>query len=124
MTKTLALLSKAFATRQVRKTFLSIAAVNPGKHITIDEPIGRHPMHRQRMRVLPDPHQKKSGGRRALPFVETVSFGGKLSLVQIQIANGRTHQFGAHPQDRHTPICGDDVHELEDLNKQLANKSH
>jgi len=147
-TAALAALSHAFATRQVQKTYLAITVGNPGKRVTIDKPIGRHPIHRQRMRVVPDPHKShrqgmapkdrllysnadgddrssspSQDGRRALSYVDTIAFDGKLSLVQVQIATGRTHQIRVHLQDRHTPIYGDDVYGLSDWNKRLV-KTH
>jgi 23S rRNA pseudouridine1911/1915/1917 synthase len=116
---------------------------NPGKRVVIDKPIGRHPIHRQRMRVVPDPHRKDSSGmapkdripsstsplpvsktgRRALSYVDTLAFDGKLSLVQVRIETGRTHQIRVHLQDRKTPIYGDDVYGIADWNKRLM-KSH
>lgn len=136
----LAALSEAFASRKVKKTYMAITVGNPGKRVVIDKPIGRHPIHRQRMRVVPDPHKKNSSGmapkdrminmqspsqrgRRALSFVDTLAFDGKLSVVQIRIETGRTHQIRVHLQDRHTPIYGDDVYGLSDWNKRLS-KSH
>ncbi|GAX25575.1 23S rRNA pseudouridine1911/1915/1917 synthase [Fistulifera solaris] len=127
-------LSEAFANRQVQKTYLAITVGNPGKQVTIDKPIARHPIHRQRMRVVPDPHQRDSSGmapkdrllqqslssgRRALSFVDTLAFDGQLSVVQVRIATGRTHQIRVHLQDRHTPIYGDDVYGLKDWNDRL-----
>ena len=136
----LAALSEAFASRNVKKTYVAITVGNPGKRVAIDKPIGRHPVHRQRMRVVPDPHKKNSSGmapkdrmitnktpsqagRRALSFVDTMAFDGKLSVVQVRIETGRTHQIRVHLQDRHTPIYGDDVYGLSDWNKRLS-KSH
>lgn len=143
--QSLASLSEAFANRKVQKTYLAITVGNPGKQVTIDKPIGRHPVHRQRMRVVPDPHQRDSSGmapkdrlqpisspssssqqsqgRRALSFVDTLAFDGQLSVVQVRIATGRTHQIRVHLQDRHTPIYGDDVYGLKDWNDRLA-KAH
>jgi 23S rRNA pseudouridine1911/1915/1917 synthase len=142
----LAALSEQFATRQVKKTYLAVTVGNPGKRVVIDKPIGRHPVYRQRMRVVPDPHQKDSSGmtpadrkqmrenndslstlsqsgRRALSLVDTIAFDGKLALVQVRIETGRTHQIRVHLQDRHTPIYGDDIYGLADWNKRL-NKTH
>ena len=64
-----------------------------------------------------------SKGRRALSFVDTLAFDSKLSLVQVRIETGRTHQIRVHLQDRHTPIYGDDVYGISDWNKRLL-KSH
>ncbi len=133
----LARLSESFAQRKVKKTYLAITVGNPGKRVRIDKPIGRHPIHRQKMRVVPDPHRRNSqsvklkdklstpsqAGRRALSFVDTLQFDGKLSLVQVRIETGRTHQIRVHLQDRHTPIYGDDVYGISDWNKRLL-KAH
>lgn len=134
---TLAALSKSFKDRKVQKTYLAMTVGNPGKRVVIDKPIGRHPIHRQRMRVVPDPHKKNSrgsapkdrmvdmrspsqAGRRSLSFVDSINFDGKLSLVQVRIETGRTHQIRVHLQDRRTPVYGDDVYGLNDWNKKLS----
>lgn len=134
----LATLSEAFAARTTKKTYMAITVGNPGRKVVIDKPIGRHPIHRQRMRVVPDPHRKDSSGtapkdrfsptmlqkgRRALSFVDTLAFDSKLAVVQVRIETGRTHQIRVHLQDRHTPIYGDDVYGIADWNKRLL-KSH
>jgi len=134
----LAKLSEAFAARTVKKTYVAVTVGNPGKRVKIDKPIGRHPIHRQKMRVVPEPGKKNSSGftafdrsstpslsiagRRALSFVDTKAFDGKLSVVEVKIETGRTHQIRVHLQDRHTPIYGDDVYGLSDWNKVLSKK--
>jgi 23S rRNA pseudouridine1911/1915/1917 synthase len=136
-TQSLGALSEAFAARTVKKTYLAITVGNPGKRVAIDKPIGRHPVKRQKMRVVPDPHKKDSSGiapkdrltapvqkgRRALSYVDTLAFDGKLSMAQVRIETGRTHQIRVHLQDRHTPIYGDDVYGIEVWNKRLS-KTH
>jgi 23S rRNA pseudouridine1911/1915/1917 synthase len=136
-TQSLAALSGSFAARKVKKTYLAVTVGNPGKRVVINKPIGRHPVHRQRMRVVPDPHKRDSsgmapkdrilspskGGRRALSYVDTLHFDQKLSMVQVRIETGRTHQIRVHLQDRHTPIYGDDVYGIADWNKRLS-KTH
>lgn len=104
----LAALSEAFAQRTVKKTYLAITVGNPGKRVVIDKHIERHPINRQKMRVVPDPHKSSNGsrarnayidplapqrGRRALSMVDTISFDGKLALVQVRIETGRTREF-------------------------------
>eukprot|EP00980_Cylindrotheca_fusiformis_P030174 scaffold24509_cov127-Cylindrotheca_fusiformis.AAC.5 len=136
-TQSLGALSTAFADRTVKKTYLAVTVGNPGKRVAIDKPIGRHPVHRQRMRVVPDPHRKDSSGiapkdrltaptqkgRRALSYVDTLAFDGKLGIAQVRIETGRTHQIRVHLQDRNTPIYGDDVYGIEAWNKRLS-KTH
>merc|ERR1712008_99709 len=64
----------------------------------------------------------KQKGRRALSYVDTLAFNGKLSIAQVRIETGRTHQIRVHLQDRHTPIYGDDVYGIDAWNKQLSKK--
>ncbi len=105
----LSALSDSFAAREVRKTYVAITVGNPGKRVVIDKPIGRHPIHRQRMRVVPDPGKMNSSGmspkqrraagmggkssaqlgRNALSFVDTLAFDGKLSVAQVRIETGK-----------------------------------
>lgn len=130
----LARLSKAFADRQAKKTYVAITVGNPGNSVTIDKPVGRHPIHRQRMRVVPDPHPRgthgatltdsslvnAAKGRQAVSHVDTIAFDGRLALVKVMIDTGRTHQIRVHLQDRRTPIYGDDVYGIDGWNKQLS----
>ena len=140
----LSALSEAFAARKVKKTYVAVTVGNPGKRVVIDKPIGRHPVNRQRMRVVPDPTKMNSSGmaqkeriamglasgrsaavvgRNALSFIDTLAFDGKLSVAQVRIETGRTHQIRVHLQDRTTPIFGDDTYGFADWNKRLT-KSH
>ena len=133
-------LSETFALRKVKKTYIAVAVGNPGNRVVIDNHIGRHPLHRQKMRVVPDPKpningridlmsQKGEGsslsqtGRRAISFVDAKAFDGKLSVVEVRIQTGRTHQIRVHMQDRGTPVYGDDVYGISDWNKKLS-KQH
>lgn len=129
-------LSEAFADRKVKKQYLAIAIGNPGDDQRIDKPIGRHPLHRQRMRVVPDASSSMpkgqtrltgakstllpKQGRQALSHIHTIAHNGKMSVVHVRIATGRTHQIRVHLQDHGTPIYGDDVYGLSDYNKALS----
>ena len=126
-------LSQAFANRKVKKTYVTVTVGNPGDDVTIDKPIGRHPLYRQKMRVVPDPskgRQKRVApifnkspsqtGRHALSFVRKLAFDGKLSVAEVKIETGRTHQIRVHLQDRGTPVYGDDIYGISDWNKKLT----
>lgn len=128
----LASLSASFAQRRVKKQYLAVTIGDPGEDVRISKPIGRHPQHRQKMRVVPDPsatsQQRLTGpksaptkqGRIAISHLNTLCHDGKLSLVKVQIATGRTHQIRVHLQDHGTPVYGDDVYGLNDWNKALS----
>lgn len=128
-THSAAQLTAAFSERRVRKTYLAVTVGNPGTEVVIDKPIGRHPVHRQRMRVVPQHHtavvgdgdtpRRRAVGKRALSYVDALASDGRLSVVRVRIATGRTHQIRVHLQDRRTPIYGDDVYGLSDWNQKL-----
>ena len=142
----LASLSEQFASRQVRKTYFAIAVGNPGAKVTVDAPIGRDPMDRKKMRVVPEVHwrrrRRKDGGpgagsstdasrytvqpsrtgRSAVSHVETLAFDGKLSFVKVRIETGRTHQIRVHLRHRNAPVYGDDAYGLPDWNRKLCKR--
>lgn len=95
-------LIKCFAERKVHKEYLAICLGNPGD-VTIDAPIGRHPIKRKEMAVVKE-------GRSAVTHCKTLAFDGKLSVVRILLETGRTHQIRVHMRHLGTPILGDPVY--------------
>lgn len=95
-------LIELFASRQVYKEYLAICVGNPGKG-EIEAPIGRHPVHRKQMAVVPN-------GKQARTLYQTVGWNDKLSIVKVHIITGRTHQVRVHLRHRGTPILGDEVY--------------
>ena len=75
----------------------------------------------QRPRPPSDPTNRPPSqfGRRAISHVESLAFDGRLSVSQITIETGRTHQIRVHLQHRRTPVYGDDVYGLPDWNRRL-----
>ena len=59
------------------------------KKVWVDEPIGRHSVHRQKMAVVPE-------GRSARSRVAPLAYNSKLSLCWVGIDTGRTHQIRVH----------------------------
>lgn len=105
-------LIELFSGRQVHKEYLAICVGNPGSGV-INQPIGRHPIHRQKMTI-------REEGKSAVTKVNTLSFDGKLSVVALVIETGRTHQVRVHMQHRGTPVLGDSVYG----NSQMNTKFH
>lgn len=91
-----------FASRQVYKEYLAVCLGKP-KDGEIIAPIGRHPIHRKQMAVVP-------GGKQAITICKTIGWNEKLSLVQVIIGTGRTHQIRVHLKYQGTPILGDDLY--------------
>ncbi|KAG5185622.1 pseudouridine synthase [Tribonema minus] len=113
-------LSQLFHDRKVRKTYLAVCAGNPGDD-AIDVPIGRHATNRQKMVAVPD-IQPGARARRALSHVRCTAFDGSLSVAEVRIETGRTHQIRVHLQHRRTPIVGDELYGNRDWNRRLQKR--
>lgn len=92
----------AFASRQVKKIYLAICIGKP-KAETIQTYMGRHPTKRTAMAVL-------SEGKLAITHVKPLKTWENLSLAEITLETGRTHQIRVHMQYRSTPILGDPIY--------------
>jgi len=69
----------------------------------IDKPIGRHPVDRKRMAVVP-------GGRRAVTHWEVIARYPGYTHVRCRLETGRTHQIRVHMAYLGHPILGDTVY--------------
>jgi len=69
----------------------------------IDKPIGRHPVDRKRMAVIP-------GGRRAVTHWEVIARYPGYTHVRCRLETGRTHQIRVHMAYLGHPILGDTVY--------------
>lgn len=103
-------LIEAFASRQVIKDYLAITIGNPGVR-EITSPIGRDPIHRQKMAVVPT-------GKPACSVINTLVSGKELSLVRIGLKTGRTHQIRVHLSSIGTPVLGDSIYGKPSYNQK------
>ena len=98
-------LARAFAERRVEKTYLTIVVGElPEKTGDILYPIGRHPINRLKMSVV---HR---GGKHAVTRWRVLQSTGSLSLVEVRIETGRTHQIRVHLAHMHHPVFGDHLY--------------
>ncbi len=98
-------LSKQFADRTVEKIYLALVAGklrNPSG--VIEEKIGRHPVHRQRMSVA------SRRGRAARTDYRVLSSSEQASLIECRLHSGRTHQIRVHLHHLGHPVLGDKVY--------------
>ena len=102
-------LSTAFAERRTAKTYLALvcgAPARPSGELT--GMIGRHPVNRQKMALL------ERGGKPALTRYRcrgTGVFGGRqVSLLEVDILTGRTHQIRVHMASIGCPVLGDELY--------------
>lgn len=95
-------LARQFAEREVKKIYLALVAGTFRRpRGTVDAAIGRHPVHRKKMKV--DPRR----GRAAKTEYRVLQSGGGVSLVECALHSGRTHQIRVHLQHLGHPIVGD-----------------
>lgn len=106
-------LAALFATRQIHKEYLAVCIGKPGD-LDIQLPIGRHPIHRKQMAVV------FSGGKEALSRCKTLGFNGELSLVNIILFTGRTHQIRVHLAAKNAPVLGDSLYGNEQKNRKYG----
>jgi 23S rRNA pseudouridine1911/1915/1917 synthase len=99
-------LSKQFAARTMKKIYLALVAGRLKKQAgTIDAPIARHPVHRQRMSV-----SRTSRGRSAMTEYRVVRAGTEMALVECALHSGRTHQIRVHLHHLGNPVLGDKLY--------------
>jgi 23S rRNA pseudouridine1911/1915/1917 synthase len=97
-------LIEQFAARQVSKRYLALVV----GHVTHDEwvvdaPVGRHPVHRQNMAIVPE----SRGGRPARTAFRVRERLTGYTLLDALPETGRTHQIRVHLASRGWPIAGD-----------------
>src|SRR5919204_1718606 len=98
-------LSKQFAARTVEKIYLALVAGKLRKPAgLIEEKIGRHPVHRQRMSAT------TLRGRAAKTEYRVVRSSDRASLIECRLQSGRTHQIRVHLHHLGHPVLGDKVY--------------
>ena len=96
-------LVRQLAARTVEREYLAVAAGRILRAVTIDAPIGRHPVSRTTMAVL-------SRGRPARTHVAVVETFARATLVRCKLETGRTHQIRVHLAAIGHPVVGDAVY--------------
>jgi 23S rRNA pseudouridine1911/1915/1917 synthase len=97
-------LARAFAAREVSKRYLAIAYGEPKPASgMIDAPIGRHATKRKEMTVRKDGRPARTGYR-------TLGTRAGISLVELDLATGRTHQIRVHLKHLGHPLLGDPLY--------------
>lgn len=103
-------LAKAFADRAVSKTYLAIVHGVPSPAVNVvNLPIARHPSDRRRMTVA-----RPGTGREAMTTWKLIRSGvwegQKVSLMEIRLHTGRTHQIRVHMSHAGWPLVGESLY--------------
>jgi 23S rRNA pseudouridine1911/1915/1917 synthase len=98
-------LSKQFTARTVEKIYLALVAGKLRKERgIIENKIGRHPVHRQRMSV------SSRRGRAAKTEYRVLRSSEQASLIECKLHSGRTHQIRVHLRHLGNPVLGDKIY--------------
>jgi 23S rRNA pseudouridine1911/1915/1917 synthase len=99
-------LQEQFRNRKVEKVYLALVDGHPPTpRGRIEAPVGRDPLHRQRMAVLPP-----AKGREAVTEYRVVERFMHHALLEVHPVTGRTHQIRVHLAHRGWPVVGDKLY--------------
>jgi len=93
----------ALQERLVKREYLAVVQTVLTAGGSIDAPIGRHPVDRKRMAVVP-------GGKEAVTHYRVEERFRAHTLVRVQLETGRTHQIRVHMAHSRMPLLGDPVY--------------
>ncbi len=97
-------LTEMLKNREVVKVYIAVCwGVPRFMEGRIEAPIGRHPVDRKKMAVVPK-------GREAISLYRVFSKTERFSLLLVRILTGRTHQIRVHLHHIGCPIIGDPVY--------------
>jgi 23S rRNA pseudouridine1911/1915/1917 synthase len=97
-------LASQIKARTMKRIYKTIVHGNPPDEGRIDAPIGRHPVERKKMAVVPK-------GRAAATNYQVLEYlGTAYALLEIRLESGRTHQIRVHLNYLGYPVVGDPVY--------------
>ena len=115
--KSLEFLQREFKYRRVEKRYLALVQGNTLDETgEIDLPIGRHPMKRKQMAV------DLKNGRPAVSRWHVRERFNEVSLVDIKLLTGRTHQIRLHFYAIGHPLLGDPVYQYRRNRKKKGTR--
>lgn len=108
-------LVELFSERKMKKTYKAICLGRPSM-LEINAPMKRHPSRRQEMAVCLE------GGKLAITQLHVAATSSEMTLLNIGLITGRTHQIRVHLKHIGCPILGDTVYGFEGSNTKWAAK--
>lgn len=98
-------LAKQFADHSIERTYWAVVWGRPEDEGTFDEPIGRSRKDRKIMTVVPEEQ-----GKHAVTHFKIIERFDFLSLAEIRLETGRTHQIRVHFSNAGFPVFGDETY--------------
>ncbi len=105
-------LARQMVTREARRVYLAVVWGSVDKPGTVEAPIGKHPISRERMAIT------VINSKPAITEYEPVKvFGGVATLLRLNLKTGRTHQIRVHMEYLGHPVIGDPVYSGRNMGK-------
>lgn len=102
-------LQAQLAARTMGRSYVVLVVGNPRwDRAEVDAPIGRHPVERKRMAVIPE--GSRHTHRSARTEFQVLERCHGLTLLEARLHSGRTHQVRVHCAYMHLPVAGDPVY--------------
>jgi 23S rRNA pseudouridine1911/1915/1917 synthase len=109
-----AILDRLLIERKVKRTYLALVHGRlKQKKGTISEPIGRDRHHNTRRRVSPS-------GQEAVTHYKVLEFRDNMTLTEVVLDTGRTHQIRVHMSHIGHPLAGDTLYGGKPVFKRQA----
>ncbi len=97
-------LARQIEVREATRRYTAVVWGHPSpQNGMVDEPVARHPAHRQRMAVV-------QTGKPSVTHYNVVDQFAFCSLLSLKLDTGRTHQIRVHMAYRNNPVFGDSVY--------------
>ncbi len=93
----------AMQARQIHREYLALVRGRVISGGTVDAPLGRHPVHRTRMAVVPN-------GKPAVTHFRVARRFAHCTLLRVRLETGRTHQIRVHMAHLRHPVVGDPLY--------------
>lgn len=97
-------LSSQFSSRTIDRNYWALVFGKPPTSMSINKPIGRHPVDRKKMAVVKNGKPSVTHVRRLAYFQEGYSW------IDCKLETGRTHQIRVHLASEKFPLLNDNVY--------------
>ncbi len=104
-------LARQMATKEAKRRYLTVVWGRVERPGTVDAPIGRHPIYRERMAIT------VINAKSAVTDYRPLEVFPYATLLEVSLRTGRTHQIRVHMEYIDHPVVGDPVYSGRDVGK-------